>query len=92
MSSLEIWVRNIREVNTDYMRRCYYGVHAKSELVWGPWYRLEFVNKENVDERLKFWRELNYYAVSQRGQSAKSEFEVREVFNESLFKRKTTEG
>ena len=29
--------RRKHEVNTDPQRRCYWGVHAKSEWVWGPW-------------------------------------------------------
>lgn len=30
-------VRKQIEVNTDPQRRCYYGAHAKSEMVWTEW-------------------------------------------------------
>jgi hypothetical protein len=62
-------------VNTDPLRRCYNGCHAETELVWSDWLCLEFgVAEEKVEERLRFWRELNDYAVSQRGPSAKKEY------------------
>lgn len=69
--------RNQREVNTDPQRRCYDGVHAKSEWQWTAWSDLEIgLPVEKVTRRLTFWRELNDYAVSQRGQGARSEFEA----------------
>lgn len=34
---------------------------------WGPWEVLERMDADKAEERLKFWRELNDYAVSQRG-------------------------
>lgn len=65
------------EVNTDPQRRCYNGVHARSELQWTAWDELEVgVPAERVEKRLAFWRELNAYAVSQRGPGAKREFRV----------------
>lgn len=70
-----IMQRTMREVNTDPQRRCYHGAHAKSELQWSAWDTLEIrIPDDRVETRLKFWRELNDYAVSKRGQSAKSEF------------------
>ncbi len=66
--------RALIEVNTDPQRRCYYGVHAKSGMRWTRWEELEDVAPERVEARLKFWRELNEYAVSQRGEGAKKEF------------------
>lgn len=67
-------------VNTDPQSRCYNGCHFKSELVWGQWSRLESVaDPDSIQERLGFWRELNDYAVESRGESARREFEVREV-------------
>ena len=62
------------EVNTDPQGRCYYGVHAKSEMRWTPWRELCNATPENVEERLKFWRDLNDYEVSQRGQEARCEY------------------
>ena len=68
-------------VNTDPQRRCYYGCHAKSELLWGEWDWLELnVPEEKVEQRLASWRELNDYAVSQRGESARSEFRAVEDY------------
>lgn len=67
--------RKLVEVNTDPQRRCYYGVHARSEWRWTAWETLEFgVPEDKVVERLTFWRELNDYAVSQRGEGARAEF------------------
>lgn len=77
---ITIECRNIRVVNTDPQRRCYYGVNASEALVWGSWYLLEYnVKPEDVERRLQFWRELNDYAISQRGESARSEFRMQEV-------------
>lgn len=63
-------------INTDPQRRCYNGAHFSSELVWSQWESLGTATKENAKERLKFWRELNDYAVSQRGKEAKTEFKL----------------
>lgn len=63
-------------INTDPQRRCYNGCHAKSKLVWTPWKYLETTTEEKLDKRLEFWRSLSDYAVSQRGESAKSEFKT----------------
>lgn len=63
------------EVNTDSQRRCYYGAHAKSELRWTDWETLvPGVKPEDVHLKLSFWGDLNKYAVSQRGPSARKEF------------------
>jgi len=63
------------EVNTDPRRRCYNGCHAKSEIVTTPWELLVTnVSDEQIEKKLLFWRELNDYAVSQRGESATKEF------------------
>ena len=75
-----IFMRKLTLVNTDPMRRCYNGCHFKSELLWGEWEVLETLGG-NADERarLSFWRDLNDYAVSERGRSATREFEVRDI-------------
>ena len=63
------------EVNTDPQRRCYYGVYYSSELRWTDWDWLQVeVPAEKVESRLTFWRELNEYAVSERGELARSEY------------------
>ena len=71
-----IYYRNKIEINTDPQRRCYKGCPASSELVWTSWTPLETVTAERVARRCQFWRELNDYAVSQRGEKARSEFKV----------------
>lgn len=75
MSTFNIERRSRRLVNTDPQRRCYNGAHFSSELVWDQWEVLNFdVSSETVEDKLKFWRELNDYAVSQRGDGARCEF------------------
>jgi hypothetical protein len=78
-----IWYRRQIEVNTDPQRRCYNGVHAKSELRWTAWGEIGYPFPEKVADRLKFWTELNEYAVSQRGESARCEYKATPPSNES---------
>jgi hypothetical protein len=66
--------RSLIEVNTDPQRRCYNGCHAKSELIWSNWLPLQPTTSIDADLRLFFWRDLNDYAISQRGESARKEF------------------
>ena len=67
-------------INTDPQRRCYNGCHFSSELVWTAWEELDYAaTLEKAEARLKFWTELNDYAVSQRGEEAKSEFKIVET-------------
>jgi hypothetical protein len=64
------------EVNIDLQRRCYQGVHYKSEMRWTEWDVLESgIPESRVEKRLEFWRGLNDYAVEHRGPSARIEFE-----------------
>lgn len=83
MTNLAIRYRRRVLVNTDPLRRCYYGAYAKSELQWTAWAVLESMRflKPGTDPeaRLKFWRELNDYAVSSRGEEARCEFEIVEL-------------
>lgn len=63
------------EVNTDPQRRCYNGCHAKSELRWTDWAIVDWdIAQERIEKRLTFWRELNDYCVSQRGDNGRSEY------------------
>lgn len=82
------------EVNTDPQLRCYNGVHAKSEMRWTAWEPLEIgVSADKIERRLTFWQELNDYAISQRGESAKCEFEaVRVDQNEQLLQQVADES
>lgn len=73
--SYTIEMRTVILVNTDPQRRCYNGCHFSSELVWSSWDCLEIgIDESRIDRRLTFWRELNDYAVSCRGETARSEF------------------
>ena len=66
-------------INTDPQRRCYNVFHASSELQWTGWGVIDFgIKEERIEERLKFWQELNDYAVSQRGEGARCEFRTTE--------------
>jgi len=62
-------------VNTDPQRRCYNGWWYSLELQWTNWEVLETGIKDG-ERRLTFWRELNDYAISQRGESARAEFKI----------------
>ena len=78
---LKLRMRRLLEINTDPQRRCYYGCHAKTELVWTQWEVLNSnVKPEKRETTLTFWRDLNAYAVSQRGEpNTKCEFEIVEI-------------
>ena len=72
-----IRTRSSHLVNTDPQRRCYNGAHAKSELQWPAWWDLAYgVKEDDLERSLTFWRELNDYAISQRGEGARSEFDA----------------
>lgn len=75
--SYTIQMRNRQLVNTDPQRRCYNGCHYSSKLVWQPWVDLETTTLVKVIRRIQFWKELNDYAVSQRGKSALTQFRIR---------------
>lgn len=79
MSQLVIMCRKKVFVNTDPQKRCYNGCFYSYRYDWGGWEILEFIKPEDQERRLQFWRELNDYAVSARGESAKSEFKVEEL-------------
>jgi hypothetical protein len=74
LKKLNILFRTRVLVNTDPQRRCYNGCHAKSELQWTDWGVLEYeVPEDRIEQRLNYWRSLNDYAVSQRGEGARRE-------------------
>lgn len=69
--------RGTQLINTDPQRRCYNGCHAKSELVWEEWEIFtRNLTAEKGEKQLKFWRDLNAYAVEARGKSAASEYRL----------------
>ncbi len=78
--------RVLLEICTDPLRRCYDGVFAKSELRWSAWSDLGYYDtEEQATAKLPFWRELNDYAVSQRGKTnTLKEFRVIEKENEPI--------
>jgi len=71
MSNIEM--RSCYEYNNDPQRRCYNGCHFSTARGWTEWEVVEYA-VQDVPDRLKFWKELNEYAVSQRGVSATREF------------------
>lgn len=71
-----IMVRSRILINTDPQRRCYNGAHFSYELQWTEWEILERVKEKDAERKLTFWTELNDYAVSQRGESAKRELKL----------------
>ena len=60
-------------VNTDPQRRCYNGAYFSYSYGWSEWSDLETTSNPF---RINFWKELNDYAVSQRGESARKEFKL----------------
>jgi hypothetical protein len=75
-----LMTRACREINTDPQRRCYNGAHFSSELVWTEWEALDrLATQAEADRKVKFWTELNEYAVGQRGASAKREFKIEQL-------------
>jgi len=65
-------------VNTDPQRRCYNGAHKSYTYLWTTWEPLETFTDtiEGMKDRLKFWKELNDYAVSRRGEPARKKFRI----------------
>ncbi len=65
--------------------RCYNGAYFDAEYVWGQWELLEYdLPPDKIDRRLEFWRDLNAYAVRERGESAIREFKAVEMTKELL--------
>jgi hypothetical protein len=59
MTAHTVYSRELIEVNTDPQRRCYYGVHAKSENVWTHWAPLyDLRTAEEAQESVESWRAL----------------------------------
>lgn len=61
----------------DPLHRCYNGAFGAHHFEFGRWETLDRLpDAETAARKLKFWTELNDYAVSQRGKSAKREFKI----------------
>lgn len=64
-------------INTDPQMRCYNGAHFSTEYQWSSWEDLESdIPSPEKELRRKWWKDLNDYAVSQRGESARKEFRI----------------
>lgn len=67
-------------VNTDPQRRCYNGCNFSEEIRWTSWEDIDAtIPEDRLEARLTFWRELNDYAVSQRGENVRAEYKAEEV-------------
>jgi hypothetical protein len=78
-----ILIRKKRFVWDDPMHRCYNGAFGEHHFEYGEWEIFETLDeKENPEERLKFWQEMNDYAVSFRGDSAKAEYKIGETIED----------
>jgi len=66
-------------VNTDPQRRCYNGCHASYEYQWGEWESIgRCFSLEKIQDSLRFFQDLNAYAVEQRGKGALCEFKIKQ--------------
>ena len=75
MMTYAIQQRHRVTINTDPQRRCYNGCHYSSKQVWTEWETLESGIQGNaIKQKLQFWRELNDYAISERGENARKEY------------------
>jgi hypothetical protein len=75
MLYFDIFVRTRITINTDPLRRCYDGCHFSTKVVWSPWTILEYkIPEDGLEDRLTFWKSLNDYAVSARGEGARRQF------------------
>jgi hypothetical protein len=72
-----LWQRSRCVENRDPMRRCYYGTYADAVLSWTQWVVFDRIPPEKAERQLAVWVDLNDYAVSQRGESAKCEYVLR---------------
>lgn len=62
-------------VNTDPQGRCYDGAMFSSKVEWSEWEEIGRTDtQERAESRLKFWEELNAYAVVERGENNRCEF------------------
>jgi len=79
MKTYEIYHRSQIIVNTDPQRRCYWGVNFSEAICWTNWSRIDCdIPESRIGRRLEFWRELNDYAVNERGPIARAEYKAME--------------
>lgn len=65
-------------VNRDPQKRCYNGAYFDAGYEWGQWqdFCTESAVTCTLEHWMKYWRELNDYAVSQRGEGARKQFRI----------------
>ena len=64
---------------TDQQRRVYNGCAFSSRQSFTPWETLESgLSPEEIDQRLEFWVDLNNYAVSQRGETSRNKYRIKD--------------
>lgn len=64
---------------TDLQRRVYNGCAFSSRQSFTPWETIESgLSLEEADQRLEFWVDLNNYAVSQRGETSRNKYRIKE--------------
>lgn len=80
MARLQLEVRSKVLVNIDGKRRCYNGCYEGWEYQDSPWEVFDSdVPPDKQESTLEFWRDLNDYAVSQRGSGARREYRIVEI-------------
>lgn len=83
--TFNIMMRNKVFVWDDPMRRCYNGAFGDHHYEWGRWTTLELnVAEADIERRLEFWRDLNAYAVSARGESARTQYKAERIQHDQV--------
>ena len=73
--TIEISTQHI--IITDPQRRVYNGCIHSYETNYTPFEVLESeIPKDKIDKRLRFWTNLNDYAVSQRGEGSRNKYRI----------------
>ncbi len=77
MTKYNILIQQFQLHNTDPLRRCYNGCHYSYEMVPKPWEVIYYnVDKKSAERKLKYFVDLNNYAVESRGPNAKANFKI----------------
>lgn len=71
-----LYTRHRVMVLDDPLRRCYNGAYGAHHYEWSAWEVLDTFPADRTEHNLAFWQDLNAFAVSQRGESARKEFKV----------------
>lgn len=72
---IRLYTLEFRSLEHHHDGRCFNGAYGDERYEWGDWRPLELeVPEYKIEARLAWWRDLNDYAVSQRGDSALQQF------------------